>query len=34
MRQGFLHAFLPTAERETLLKHADEKIFASLASND
>lgn len=33
MRQGFLHAFLPAAERETLLKTADRKIFDLLAKN-
>lgn len=33
-RQGFLHAFLSAAERETLLKTADKKIFAYLANND
>lgn len=28
IRQGFVHAFLPSAEREALLKHCDERVFA------
>lgn len=28
MRQGFVHAFLPSAEGEALLKQADEHVFA------
>jgi len=28
MRQGFLHAFLPVAEREALLKRVDAQVFA------
>jgi adenosine deaminase len=31
MRQAFVHAFLPSAEREVLIKHADQAIFALLA---
>jgi adenosine deaminase len=31
MRQGFVHAFLPSAERETLLKRCDEQVFALIA---
>ena len=33
MRQGFLHAFLPASERETLLKEADRRIFEILSEN-
>lgn len=28
MRQAFVHAFVPSAEREALLKRADEQVFA------
>lgn len=28
MRQAFVHAFLPSAEREALLKRCDERVFA------
>ena len=31
MRQAFVHAFLPSAEREVLTKNADRTIFAQLA---
>ena len=31
MRQGFVHAFLPSAEREVLLKTADAEVFAQLS---
>ena len=31
IRQGFLHAFLPAAEREALIKRADAAIFQRLA---
>jgi adenosine deaminase len=31
MRQAFVHAFLPSAERETLLKRADEQVFALIS---
>lgn len=31
MRQAFVHAFLPSAEREVLIKQADERVFALLA---
>ena len=31
MRQAFVHAFLPSAEREVLTKNADRSIFAQLA---
>jgi len=31
MRQSFVHAFLPSAERETLLKRCDEQVFAHIA---
>jgi len=31
MRQAFVHAFLPSAEREVLIKNADQAIFALLA---
>ncbi len=34
IRQGFLHAFLPAAEREKLLKTADKKIFKILINNN
>ncbi|WP_347484812.1 CRISPR-associated ring nuclease [Vandammella animalimorsus] len=30
MRQAFVHAFLPSAERERLLKHADQRVFHQL----
>ena len=30
MRQAFVHAFLPSAERETLLKRCDERVFAQV----
>lgn len=33
MRQGFVHAFLPSAERETLLKRCDEQVFALIATH-
>lgn len=32
MRQAFVHAFLPSAEREALLKRCDERVFALGAS--
>lgn len=31
IRQGFVHAFLPSTEREALLKHCDERVFACIA---
>lgn len=31
MRQAFVHAFLPSAEREAVLKQADERVFALLS---
>ena len=31
VRQAFVHAFLPSAEREVLTKKADRTIFAQLA---
>ncbi len=31
IRQGFVHAFLPSTEREALLKHCDERVFACTA---
>ena len=31
MRQAFVHAFLPSAERETLLKQVDQRVFALMA---
>ena len=30
MRQAFIHAFLPSAERERLLKRADAEIYRSV----
>jgi adenosine deaminase len=30
MRQGFVHAFLPGAEREILLKQADSRIYRTV----
>lgn len=32
MRQGFVHAFLPSVEREVLLKTADTQVFAQLSN--
>ncbi len=32
MRQAFVHAFLPSSEREALLKRADEQVFALVTS--
>jgi len=32
IKQGFLHAFLPAAEREALIKQIDQKIFNLIAS--
>lgn len=34
IRQGFLHAFLPAAEREALIKRADAELFQRLAGLD
>ena len=34
MRQAFAHAFLPAAERDALLKHADQAAFRLLATTD
>src|SRR5690606_14943983 len=34
IRQGFLHAFLPAAEREALIKQADAAIFQRLTGLD
>lgn len=33
MRQAFVHAFLPSAEREALLKQVDAQMFALLGTN-
>jgi adenosine deaminase len=33
IKQGLVHAFLPAAERETLLKACDHRIFAQLSEN-
>ncbi|MEO6319733.1 MAG: CRISPR-associated ring nuclease [Polaromonas sp.] len=33
MRQAFVHAFLPSAERETILKQVDQRVFALIASS-
>lgn len=33
MRQAFVHAFLPSARRETLIKQADERVFALLTKD-
>jgi len=33
IRQGFVHAFLPSVEREILLKRCDEQVFSFIASN-
>lgn len=33
MRQSLVHAFLPTAERETLLKRCDEQVFLHVAAH-
>lgn len=33
IKQGFTHSFLPAAERETLLKHIDQRIYQQLAEN-
>lgn len=33
MRQAFVHAFLPSAEREALLKRCDEQVFALVSSH-
>lgn len=32
MRQAFVHAFLPSAEREALLKRCDEQVFALMSA--
>jgi adenosine deaminase len=32
IRQSFVHAFLPSAEREILLKRCDERVFAHVAT--
>lgn len=32
MRQAFVHAFLPSAQREVLLKQADRKVFALMTA--
>lgn len=32
IRQSFVHAFLPSAEREILLKRCDERVFAQVAT--
>ena len=32
MRQAFVHAFLPSAERETLLKQVDQRVFGLLTA--
>jgi adenosine deaminase len=34
MRQAFVHAFLPSAEREALLKRVDAQVFASLSRQE
>lgn len=33
MRQAFVHAFLPSFEREVLIKRADEQVFAFMTSS-
>jgi len=32
MRQAFVHAFLPSSERENLLKAVDAQVFALVSS--
>ena len=31
MRQAFVHAFVPSAEREALIKQADQRVFALIS---
>jgi len=33
IRQAFVHAFLPSAEREALLKQVDVQVFTLMAKN-
>ncbi|NCN95895.1 MAG: hypothetical protein GW928_00110, partial [Rhodoferax sp.] len=34
MRQAYVHAFLPSAERETLIKRVDAQVFALVSEFD